>query len=105
MPLNNESIGALWEAKSQRGDTFFTGNITIKGSCGKDHFRKILMFPNRYRTEENRQPKFRILLAEERSVQIEDTSSPTPQNPEPKYENEGSSATDAVAEDQGEIPF
>ena len=54
------SIGGFWAKEGQNG-TYYTGNVTVNGEEVK-----IVCFPNKYATAENRQPTYRILKSKPR---------------------------------------
>ena len=55
-------IGALWQKKDRRGSTMFSGEMECP-HCKKK--TRIFGFINKYKTEENKQPKFNLFMPDD----------------------------------------
>lgn len=64
-----QKIGALWVREQRGGGTYMTGEVEIGGVK-----RRVVVFPNGYRTEANRQPNL-IVYEETQTPAAERTPS------------------------------
>lgn len=65
----DESIGALWVKKNQRGD-FMTGYIEVNGQK-----IELVCFPNGFKTLE-KHPDFRIMVSQPREQRVQQQQDP-----------------------------